>query len=100
MNSTTQCPAFRSLVPIFAGGGTRLPAHIGILAGLKELDIEFSHIVGVSGGSIISALFASGMDVEQIKKISLDTNFERFKGFSLFSLLRNGGLCSGDKFEA
>jgi len=99
MNSTTQCQALRSLVPIFAGGGTRLPAHIGILAGLKELEIEFSHIVGVSGGSIISALFASGMDVQQIKKIALDTNFERFKGFSLFSLLRNGGLCSGDKFE-
>ncbi|GDY27810.1 phospholipase [Agarivorans sp. Toyoura001] len=88
------------MVPIFAGGGTRLPAHIGILAGLKELNVQFSHIVGVSGGSIISSLFASGMDVEQIKAIALDTDFEQFKGFSLISLLRNGGLCSGDKFEA
>ncbi|WP_432452190.1 MULTISPECIES: patatin-like phospholipase family protein [unclassified Agarivorans] len=88
------------LVPIFAGGGTRLPAHIGILAALKELNVQFSHIVGVSGGSIISALFASGMTIEQIKAIALDTDFEQFKGFSLLSLLRNGGLCSGDKFEA
>ncbi|UPW19804.1 patatin-like phospholipase family protein [Agarivorans sp. TSD2052] len=90
----------RTLVPIFAGGGTRLPAHIGILAGLKELNVDFTHIVGVSGGSIISSLFASGMSVAQIKAIALDTDFEQFKGFSLISLLRNGGLCSGDKFEA
>ncbi|RKF13659.1 phospholipase [Alginatibacterium sediminis] len=90
----------KSIVPIFAGGGTRLPAHIGILAALSELDVQFSHIVGVSGGSIVSALYASGMNVEQIKSIAMNTDFEKFKGFSLLSLLRHGGLSSGDKFEA
>ncbi len=87
------------LVPIFAGGGTRLPAHIGILAALKDLNVGFNHLVGVSGGSIISSLYASGLSLEKIRAIALNTDFEQFKGFSLLSLLRNGGLCSGDKFE-
>lgn len=90
----------KSIVPIFAGGGTRLPAHIGILAALEDLNLSFSRIVGVSGGSIIASLYASGKPLHEIRQIALDTNFEQFKGFSLMSLIRNGGLCSGDKFEA
>ena len=90
----------KSIVPIFAGGGTRLPAHIGILAALHDLNLHFDRIVGVSGGSIIASLYASGKSLQEIRQIALDTNFEQFKGFSLISLIRNGGLCSGDKFES
>lgn len=46
----------QKIVPILAGGGTRLPAHAGILQALGEFDIEFDDIVGVSGGSIIASL--------------------------------------------
>ena len=31
-----------SIVPILAGGGTRLPAHIGVLQALKDLEILFN----------------------------------------------------------
>jgi NTE family protein len=87
------------IVPILAGGGTRLPTHIGVLQALKELDINFSHIVGVSGGSIIASLYATGLTIEEIKHIAITTNYNQFKGFSLISLLRKGGLSSGDIFE-
>lgn len=87
------------LVPIFSGGGTRLTAHIGILQALKELNISFSHIVGVSGGSIVASLYTSGMSLEEIKELAMETNFKRFRSFSLFRLVKDGGLCSGDKFE-
>jgi len=87
------------LVPILAGGGTRLPAHIGILTALEEMNIPIQHIVGVSGGSIISSLYASGMDVEQIKHTAMDVDFNQFRSFSLLSLIRDGGLCNGNKFE-
>ena len=90
----------KMIVPIFAGGGTRLPAHLGILAALNDLDFSFDHIVGVSGGSIISSLYASGMSVAQDKNIAMTTDFNQFKGFSLYSLIRHGGLCNGNKFEA
>ena len=88
-----------SIVPILAGGGTRLPAHIGVLQALKELQVNFSHIVGVSGGSIIASLYAVGLSIEEIKHIAVTTNYNQFRGFSLLGLIRNGGLSSGDVFE-
>jgi len=87
------------IVPILAGGGTRLPAHLGVLSALTELNIKFEHIVGVSGGSIISSFFASGLSIATIKEIALETNYSQFRGFSLYKLIRNGGLSSGDIFE-
>ena len=87
------------IVPILAGGGTRLPAHLGVLHALNELQIGFDNIVGVSGGSIIASMFASGLSIDEIKEIALRTNYTQFTGRSLFKLIRNGGLSSGDVFE-
>ncbi len=98
VNKTVSQKTMR-IVPVFSGGGTRLPAHIGILQALSELDIEFSSIVGVSGGSIISALYCSGMQIEEIKQLALETDFKKFRGYSLIRLIKDGGLSSGDKFE-
>ncbi|WP_158971621.1 patatin-like phospholipase family protein [Paraglaciecola sp. L3A3] len=88
------------IVPIFSGGGTRLSAHIGILDALNQLNVSFDHIVGVSGGSIVASLYCSGMPLEQIKELAIETDFKKFKGFSLLTLLLQGGLSNGDKFEA
>jgi NTE family protein len=87
------------IVPIFSGGGTRLPCYIGILQALHELDLNFSHVVGVSGGSIVAALLADGRSRDELKTLALETDFKQFKGFSLFNLIRTGGLSSGDTFE-
>lgn len=88
-----------AIVPIFAGGGTRLPAHIGILTALEHLDIRFKHLVGVSGGSIVSSLYAAGLSLKELKHIALETDFNQFKGHSLITLLREGGLSTGKHFE-
>ena len=90
----------RRVVPIFSGGGTRLPAHVGILIAMKELGIEFNNIVGVSGGSIIASLLSSGMALEAIKKLTLETDFNQFRGLSLIRLIKDGGLSTGDKLES
>jgi NTE family protein len=87
------------IVPIFSGGGTKLSAHIGILDAINTLNIDFQHIVGVSGGSIISALYCTGMPLNDIKKLAIETNFKQFRGFSLITLMLQGGLSSGDAFE-
>lgn len=89
----------KKIVPILAGGGTRLPAHVGILQALDEYNIPFDTIVGVSGGSIISSLFASGLSLAEVKHVALNTDYSQFRGFSLIKLIRNGGLSSGDVFE-
>lgn len=95
--STT--PPNISLVPILAGGGTRLSAHVGVLSALQKLDIGYDHLVGVSGGSIVAALFAAGKDLEEIKELSLGVDFRQFRGYSLYQLVTNGGLSTGHKFE-
>ncbi|WP_448212669.1 patatin-like phospholipase family protein [Colwellia sp. MEBiC06753] len=87
------------IIPIMAGGGTRLPAHIGILSALEDLGVGFDHIVGVSGGSIVASLYAAGLPIERIKEIALETNYNQFREFSLLKLIRSGGLSSGDTFE-
>jgi len=87
------------IVPIFSGGGTKLSAHIGILDAINTLNIEFQHIVGVSGGSIIASLYCTGMPLKDIKKLAIETNFSKFRGYSLITLLLQGGLSSGDGFE-
>lgn len=89
----------KKIVPIFAGGGTRLPAHLGVLKALELLDIPFNDLVGVSGGSIIASFYASGMSLNKIKSIALQTNYNQFREFSLLKLIRHGGLSSGDAFE-
>lgn len=92
-------PLHNKIVPIFSGGGTRLPCYIGILQALQELQLDFSHVVGVSGGSIVAALLADGRNRDELKRLALETDFKQFKGFSLFNLIRTGGLSSGDTFE-
>ncbi len=87
------------MVPVLAGGGTRLSAHIGALQALDDLGIGYRHIVGVSGGSIIATLVALGWSPEEMHQLALEEDFRQFKGKSLVTLVRDGGLSSGDSFE-
>ncbi|AHF04493.1 phospholipase [Marichromatium purpuratum 984] len=87
------------MVPILAGGGTRLPAHVGVIQALDELDIDCQHIVGVSGGSIVAGLFAAGWSAEAMRELAISVDFRQFRDFSLYQLLFRGGLSSGDGFE-
>jgi len=61
--------------------------------------MEFDHIVGVSGGSIVASMYAAGVPIEQIKEIAFDTDYNQLLSFSLLRLIRNGGLSSGDALE-
>ncbi|MDP4536343.1 patatin-like phospholipase family protein [Alkalimonas collagenimarina] len=92
-------PLEREIVPIFSGGGTRLCCYIGILMALKEMKLSFNHLVGVSGGSIIAALYAVGWSMDAMKKLAMETDFKQFKEFSFWSLLRTGGVSDGNRFE-
>lgn len=87
------------IVPVLAGGGTRLPAHVGVLQALGEMGYCYRHIVGVSGGSIIAALAAAGVSCEAMRALFLKVDFSIFRGYSLINLLWRGGLSSGASFE-
>lgn len=99
--ATTASPSSpTNIVPIFSGGGTRLSAHIGIIKALQDMHFAFDTLVGVSGGSIIAALYAKGYSVEAMRDLALETDFKQFTQFSLVRLLREGGLSSGDVFQS
>lgn len=89
----------QQIVPILVGGGTRLCAHIGVLEAIRKLGLNYSHLVGVSGGSIVASLYASGFSLDQIYRLAMQTDFSQFRGFSLWQLVKHGGLSSGDHFE-
>jgi NTE family protein len=49
-----------------SGGGARGAAHVGVLRVLEELKIPVDYIAGTSMGSIVGALYASGMTPDEI----------------------------------
>ncbi len=91
--------ASQYIVPVLAGGGTRLPAHVGVLTALRDMDFGYRHIVGVSGGSVVAALAAFGKTPETMRQLFHDIDFSQFRGFSLLNLLLHGGLSNGRRFE-
>ncbi len=92
-------PLPESIVPVLAGGGTRLPAHVGVLTALEDLGIDYQHLVGVSGGSVVAALAAVGKSTDHMKTLFHDVDFSQFRGYSLINLLLRGGLSNGRRFE-
>ncbi len=87
------------MVPVLAGGGTRLPAHVGVLTALEDMDYRMDQLVGVSGGSIVAALYAFGHDTEHLKNLAFNVDFRQFRGYSVKKLLFSGGLSNGERFE-
>lgn len=96
---TDASAALGQIVPILAGGGTRLPAHVGVIQALDELGVIGGHIVGVSGGSIVAGLRAAGWSAAAMQALALSVDFRQFRDFSVYQLLFHGGLSSGDRFE-
>lgn len=92
-------PSAQLIVPVLAGGGTRLPAHVGVLTAIKELGIGYKHLVGVSGGSVVASLAAVGKSTEYMKDLFRDVDFSQFRGHSLINLILRGGLSTGRRFE-
>lgn len=55
------------VVLVLGGGGMRGMAHIGVLRALKTLGIHVDAIVGTSIGSLIGALAAGGLTLDEIE---------------------------------
>jgi NTE family protein len=87
------------IVPVLAGGGTSLPAYVGIIKALEDLQINYNHIVGISGGSIVASLVALGRPPDELCSLVNSVDFNEFRGYSLLSLVFEGGLSNGDSFE-
>jgi len=79
-------PSVRPRIGLALGGGAaRGFAHIGVIAALEEARIVPDLIVGTSAGSLVGALYASGMDAGQLRKIALNTEESTFGEWSITS---------------
>ena len=56
----------RSVGVVLSGGGARAFSHIGVLEELVAAGVEIDRVAGVSMGAFIGAMFALGMDAEEI----------------------------------
>ena len=58
-----------------SGGGMRGLAHIGVLQALSEAGIKVDYIAGVSMGSVVGALYASGYSAESLSQLILNIDW-------------------------
>jgi NTE family protein len=66
------------------GGGTRGAAHVGVLRVLQQQGIQIDYIAGTSMGSVVGALYAAGLCIDDIE--SKFTTPKIMKNFMTVSL--------------
>ena len=54
---------------VLGGGGARGSAHIGVIRVLEELNIPVDYISGTSIGSLVGALYATGMNSDELEQV-------------------------------
>ncbi len=63
---------------VLSGGGARGFAHAGALKALEEMGIKPDIMAGVSAGSVVTVMYASGMKPDEILKAFTDAKFSDF----------------------
>lgn len=63
---------------VLSGGGARGFAHAGALKALEEMGIKPDIMAGVSAGSVVTAMYCSGMKPDEILKAFADAKFTDF----------------------
>ena len=54
----------------FGGGGARGVAHLGVLKAFEENGISFDEVAGTSAGSLVGALYAYGVSVDEMYQMA------------------------------
>ncbi len=62
---------------VLSGGGAQALSHIGVIKALEEKHIQIDYIVGTSMGSVIGAMYASGMTVEEMEAYVTSSSYQR-----------------------
>ena len=78
-----------------SGGGARGLAHLGVLDVLEREGIHISAVAGTSMGSVIGALYCSGITVKEILKYATTYSLffkKYYTGFNLNNLPASGNL--------
>ena len=77
------------------GGAAKGFAHIGVIKMLEASGIHPDVVSGTSAGSVVGALYASGMDAFQLQEQAFSLDESKVRDVRLFS----GGLVQGQKLQ-
>ena len=77
------------------GGAAKGFAHIGVIKMLEASGIHPDVVAGTSAGSVVGALYASGMDAFQMQQVAFGLDETKIRDVRLFS----GGLVQGKALE-
>jgi len=88
----------RSVGVVLSGGGARAFSHIGVLEELTAAGVIVDRVLGVSMGAFVGALFAMGMDAEEIDARCFEEWVQR-RPLADYTFPRNGFI-RGKRAEA
>lgn len=93
---TPPAPPVKIRIGIALGGGAAKGfAHIGVIKMLEANGIRPEVVSGTSAGSVVGALYASGMDAFEMQQHAVALDEARIRDVTLF----NGGLIRGQKLQ-
>lgn len=95
---TTPVPAPPPKIRIglaLGGGAAKGFAHIGVIKMLEASGIHPDVVAGTSAGSLVGALYASGMDAFQMQQVAFGLDEAKIRDVQLFG----GGLVRGHALE-
>lgn len=79
-----------------SGGAAKGLAHIGVIKALDEAGIKVDYIAGSSMGALIGAAYASGIPIDTLQKITLDTDWKATSKLFIPGL-STSGIVDGEK---
>lgn len=77
------------------GGAARCIAHIGVLQVLQENHVPVHLIAGTSGGALVGALYAAGLDLKWMEELAVRINWRHLVRLNL----RRDGLLDTEGLE-
>lgn len=88
------------LALVLGAGAARGFSHIGVIKALEAQGIRPNIVVGSSAGSVIAALFASGLSGNDLHRLALNLDEATIADWGLPFAGRFGGLIKGDALQA
>ncbi len=87
---------FKSANVAFSGSGFLIAAHCGVACAFMDYGITIEEVSGTSGGSIIAAAIAVGMNSSQIKELALTADFKPLLTMDFMTLISLEAYCNGN----
>lgn len=87
-----------SLPPLgiaLSGGTAKSVTHVGVIKAIVEAGVPVSYIAGTSGGSMVAAMFASGMPISTLETIATTMSWRKLVSIKLSRL----GFISSARIE-